>query len=134
MEPHSHSSFSSVHPHGWDDGISIHWRGRSWHFQWNLNFSFFLFFFLLSLFIYFLFFLLPQFSFYTVTKYTTLFPGHIGFLIWRKEPSSLLESQETLGIRLLNTSKLIIHLSMVSQYDKWFFCKFHMRSHILLPR
>ena len=48
-------------------------------------------------------------------------------------PSSLLESQETLRTRFLNTNKLIVHMLMVSQNDKWFCYKFHMRS-ILLPQ
>ena len=70
----------------------------------------------------------PQFIFHSKTEYKTSFPGHVDFLMWRKTHSSLSKSQETLGIRLLNTIKLIVHMLMVSQNDEWLCCKFRMRS------
>ena len=53
QEPHFHGSLSTVRPHRWDDDVTIHWSDRSMPISLFLSF-----FFLLSLLIYFLFFLL----------------------------------------------------------------------------
>ena len=105
MEPRSHDSHSAVHSRRWNDGVTIHWRGKSMGI--SIKLLLFLSFFLHSFFIFFVWNLhyRPQFIFYVVTKYKTSFPGHVGFLIWRKTHSSLSEIQETLRIRLLNTIK-----------------------------
>ena len=126
MEPRSHGAHS-VRSRGWDDVVTIHWRDRSMAISMKpwLFLSFFVFFNHLS---YFLSVKLDNFIFHAVTKYEGAFPGHVGFLIWKKTHSSLSESQETLRIRLLNTIKLIVHMLMVSNNDEWFCCKFRMRS------
>ena len=113
------TALSSFRPRGWDSSVTIFFRflysSIFYCYLWNLCWW-------------------PQFSFHAASKYITSFPGHISFLIWRKTPSSLSESQETLGTRLLNTNKFIVDMLMVPQNEEWFCCKFRIRCHILLPR